>query len=84
MKNFIMNLFGFIFKLTAAAVIAIIIILNVGLVKEHFDNKALKENTKSINLFNHSVSWSERVEPTENKIVDLFDEIVEEVEYRIS
>ena len=83
MKNFVKNIFGFIFKLTAAAVIAIIIILNVGLVKEHLDNKALKENTKSINLFNHSVSWSERVEPSENKIVDLFDELIEEVEYRL-
>ena len=81
--NFVGNVFGFIFRVAVAAVITISIILNVVLIKEHMNNNAIKENTKSVNLFNHTVSWSEKTEKEDNKVIDLLDNIIEEVEYRI-
>lgn len=81
--NFVKNVFGFIFRFTAASVITMSIILNVVLIKEHMDNNAIKENTKSVNLFSHTISWSEKTETEDNKVIDLLDNIIEEVEYRL-
>ena len=82
--NFGKNVLGFVFRFTAAAVVTLSIILNVVLIKEHIDNRNLKENTKSVNLFSHTISWSEKTEPEDNKVIDLLDELIEEVKYRLS
>lgn len=80
-KNFI----GTIFCIIGASAIVLSIMLNVILIKDHMRNRNLKENTKSINAFKHTISWvSDDKKEEEDEMITWLDEMIDKMEAKMN
>ena len=85
MKRMIKNFIGTIFCIFGVAAIVLSIMLNVILIKDHMRNRELKENTKSINAFKHTISWvSDDKKEEEDEMVTWLDNLIDEMEAKFN
>lgn len=80
-KNFIST----IFCIVGASAMVLSIMLNVILIKDHMRNRDLKENTKSINAFKHTISWvSDDKKEEEDEMITWLDEMIDKMEAKMN
>lgn len=84
MKTF-KNLFSTIFCIIGTATMVLSIMLNVILIKDHMRNRELKENTKSISAFKHTISWvSNDKKEDEDEMLKWLDNLIDEMEAKFN
>jgi hypothetical protein len=85
MKKFLTKSFQVVTTFIGVAVVIVSLALNVVLLKEHIENRAKSENTKSFNVFTKTISFSDREEPEEEDAgIKILNEVLDEIEYRLS